>query len=121
MPRLLVVDDDAHVRQLVAKLAYRHAGNALEVVAASGFGEALAMCAASPVDAVLSDYFMLDRDGPELVRRLQQLHPGTRAMVMTGDASRVGEELEGVATPVRDKVDLEAIVEEAVQLALGTL
>jgi DNA-binding NtrC family response regulator len=121
MSRLLVVDDDAHVRQFVAKLAYRRAGNALAVISASGFGEALAICAANPVDAVLSDYFMLDHDGPDLVRRLQQLHPETRAMLMTGDASRVGEQLEGLATPVRDKVNLEAIVEEAVQLALGTL
>lgn len=121
MARLLVVDDDAHVRQLVAKLAYRQVGSALEVVPASGFGEAMALCAARPVDAVLSDYFMADHDGPDLVRRLLQLYPRVRALMMTGDASRVGEAVAGVLAPVRDKVDLEAIVEEAVQLALGGL
>ena len=121
MARLLVVDDDPHVRELVPKLAYKRVGSALEVLHASDVGEALAICQAGPVAVVLSDFFMPEVDGPELVRRLRASHPEIRALLMTGDAAVVGKQLPESDHPVRDKADLDAIVDEAVQLALEGL
>lgn len=121
MPRLLVIDDDAYVRDLVPKLAYNMAGRALEVVGASDVAEALAICRATPVDVVLTDYFMPDHDGPELVRRLQASFPRVRAVFMTGDAAIAGRVLPESDLPVGDKAQLGQVVHEAVQLALGGL
>jgi len=121
MVRLLVVDDDPHVRELVAKLAYRLVGNAVEVVAAADAAEALALQQAGPCDALLTDYFMPEVDGPDLIRRLTFYQPKLRTLLMTGDATRVGQRIGPGNIPVRDKADLEAVVEEAVGLALEGL
>ena len=121
MARMLVIDDDPHIRQLVPKLVYQLVGNALEVSLASDLGEALAVCAASPVQLVLSDYFMPELDGPEVLRRLRHRYPGLRALLMTGDAERAGQSLPEADRPVRDKPDLDAVVNEAVELALEGL
>lgn len=121
MPRLLVIDDDGHVRELVPKLAYKVAGNALQVSRAADLNEALAICRATPVDVVLCDYFMAEHDGPELIRRIRASHPELRAMLMTGDASIAGKTLPESERPVRDKADLGAVVEEAVHMAMERL
>jgi len=121
MARLLVIDDDPYVRELVPRLAYQLVGNAIEVLRAVDVGEALAICAAGEVPLVLSDYFMPDCDGPELLHRLRQRFPAIRAMLMTGDAAMVGRTLAEACVPVRDKADLDAVVNEAVQLALEGL
>jgi two-component system, chemotaxis family, chemotaxis protein CheY len=121
MARLLVIDDDPYIRELVPRLAYKRVGNALEVLHAVDLGEALAICAAKPIALVLSDYFMPECDGPELLHRLRQRFPAVRAVLMTGDAAKVGQSLPEACVPVRDKADLDAVVREAVDLALEGL
>ncbi|MCW2964977.1 MAG: sensor protein [Actinomycetia bacterium] len=63
--RILVVDDDEAVRELVARML-RDQGH--EAVTAGTAAEALA--ARGPWDLVVSDVVMPDVNGPELVRRL---------------------------------------------------
>ncbi|WP_410673875.1 response regulator transcription factor [Amycolatopsis sp. cmx-4-68] len=66
--RLLVVDDEATVRELLSA-ALRFAG--FEVTSAATAGEAVAAATAQPPDLVLLDVMLPDMDGFEVVRRLR--------------------------------------------------
>jgi two-component system, cell cycle sensor histidine kinase and response regulator CckA len=80
---ILVVEDDERVRVLVqrilARLGYR-------VLAAENAQAALAVCQAhdGPIDLVLSDIVVPDLSGREIVRRVQDRSPNTRALFMSG-------------------------------------
>lgn len=72
--RLLVVDDEATVRQLLSA-ALRFAG--FEVSSAATAGEAVTSAAEEPPDLVLLDVMLPDADGFEVARRLRERHrPG---------------------------------------------
>jgi len=80
--RILVVDDDEHVRDLM-RMALVRAG--YEVEAAPGPEEAIRLCG-SPAryDLVLSNILMPEMDGHELARRIAVLCPGTRVVLVSG-------------------------------------
>jgi DNA-binding response OmpR family regulator len=65
--RILVVDDEAHIVQVVA-LKFRNAG--FEVETASDGDEALAFLKRSPVDVVVTDLQMPAMSGIELARAM---------------------------------------------------
>jgi len=67
--RVLVVDDDPHIRELV-RAFLRHAG--FEVDEAANGVEALAALEAERVDLVIVDVMMPELDGWELCRRLRE-------------------------------------------------
>jgi len=67
--RLLVVDDEATVRELLSA-TLRFAG--FRVVSAGTAAEALAAATAEPPDLVLLDVMLPDMDGFEVVRRLRE-------------------------------------------------
>ncbi|MET9267825.1 response regulator transcription factor [Amycolatopsis sp. NPDC004079] len=72
--RLLVVDDEATVRELLSA-ALRFAG--FEVSSAATAGEAVAAADGEPPDLVLLDVMLPDADGFEVARRLRERHrPG---------------------------------------------
>ena len=75
--RLLVVDDEATVRELLSA-ALRFAG--FRVTSAATAGEAVAAATAEPPDLVLLDVMLPDADGFEVVRRLRERHPGHGAV-----------------------------------------
>ena len=77
---LLVEDDDA-VRAL-ARDALAEAG--FTVLAAPGGAEALRAAAAHAVDLLLADVVMPGIGGPELARRVRELHPGAAVLFMSG-------------------------------------
>ncbi|GHG02684.1 MULTISPECIES: response regulator transcription factor [Amycolatopsis] len=76
--RLLVVDDEATVRELLSA-ALRFAG--FRVTSAATAREAVAAATAEPPDLVLLDVMLPDMDGFEVVRRLRERHPGSGAPV----------------------------------------
>ncbi|WP_410640327.1 response regulator transcription factor [Amycolatopsis sp. lyj-346] len=76
--RLLVVDDEATVRELLSA-ALRFAG--FRVTSAATAGEAVAAAVAEPPDLVLLDVMLPDMDGFEVVRRLRERHSGHGAPV----------------------------------------
>ncbi|MGV9361056.1 response regulator transcription factor [Amycolatopsis sp. NPDC003731] len=76
--RLLVVDDEATVRELLSA-ALRFAG--FHVTSAASAREAVAAATAEPPDLVLLDVMLPDADGFEVVRRLRERHPGHGAPV----------------------------------------
>ena len=65
--RILVVDDEAHIVQVVA-LKFRNAG--LEVETASDGDEALALVRRTPFDLVVTDLQMPTMSGIELARAM---------------------------------------------------
>ena len=68
MTRIMVVDDDADIRELIRVYL---AGEGLTVVQASNGQEALSMLETTPADLVVLDVMMPLMDGWELCRELR--------------------------------------------------
>jgi putative nucleotidyltransferase with HDIG domain len=81
--RILVVEDDAHIRtfcQRLLRISY-------EVDVAEHGGEALTLLRAKPYDLVLTDMQMPVMGGIELLRHIRQHHPETDLVVLTAYAT----------------------------------
>jgi DNA-binding response OmpR family regulator len=79
-PRVLVVDDDPTVAEVVSDYLGR-AG--LDVVQADDAASALAAAAATPPDLALLDLMLPDADGLELLARLRERQPGLPVVLLT--------------------------------------
>lgn len=82
-PTVLVVDDEAEIRELAAELL---SGAGFDTTVAVHGRQALELCAAArrPFDLILTDAHMPEVDGQELSRRLRQCSPQSAVVVMTG-------------------------------------
>ncbi len=87
--RILVIDDEAILRDCVANLI-RIAGH--EVEEASSSAEGIQRLQATPVDVVLTDLQMPGGSGWEVVRAAHSRHPGLTVLVMTGDVNALEED-----------------------------
>lgn len=81
---VLVCDDEASIRTLLARIIER--GHHRALVAASA-GEALEILDREPVDVVMSDQRMVEMSGVELYRAASDRHPHLRGrfILMSGD------------------------------------
>ena len=89
MTRLLVVDDEPTVRELLSA-ALRFAG--FRVTSAATATEAVAAATDEPPDLVLLDVMLPDLDGFEVVRRLREQHRPVPVLFLTardGQADKV--------------------------------
>jgi DNA-binding response OmpR family regulator len=77
--RILVVDDHADTRDLLARLLSRR----FEVTTAGCFDSALASAAARAPDIVITDVGLPGRDGVTLMRELRRRH-GVAGIAVTG-------------------------------------
>ena len=80
-PRLLIVDDDQGILNLVAKMVSRlgyHATATADPV------DALLRLADTRYDMVISDYAMPRMDGYQLADQIREKHFGTKIIIMTG-------------------------------------
>src|SRR5215510_2447348 len=85
MQRVLVIDDEAHIRRMM-RLALEAAG--YEVGEAADGLQGLEMCGAGTVwDIVLLDQKMPGIDGIETLRRLRERAPTARVIMVTAFAS----------------------------------
>jgi CheY-like chemotaxis protein len=75
---VLVVDDDADGRELVAA-TLEHYG--ARVVTAASAAEAFDLLRTDRLDMVLADIAMPDEDGYQLIRRIRALQPPERASI----------------------------------------
>jgi len=87
-PRILVVDDDADLRELVGEFLAAHG---LDVTTAGNGVEMDAALAAAPVDLVVLDLMMPGEDGLSIVRRLRA--PGRPPVIML---SAMGEDADRI-------------------------
>lgn len=79
--RILIVDDDACILQVVEKMA-RHLGCRTTAVATAK--AALDVLSETFHDVVMTDYDLPWMDGCQLAARIKTDHPGTRVIIMTG-------------------------------------
>jgi len=81
MTRILVIDDDALVRESI-RLALQNANHA--VLEASDGHKALEVLRGQSVDLVISDIMMPELDGIELILALRERHPNLRLIAISG-------------------------------------
>ena len=85
MARILVVDDDGAIRGAIRRLLTLEG---YEVVEAANGREAIACYREQSVDLVITDIWMPDKDGLEVIRELHQMSPGLPMIAMSGGSSR---------------------------------
>ncbi len=80
---LLIVDDEEHVRQAIARTLQ---GEGYQIRFAAGAKEALAQLGETPADMILSDHTMPVMTGLELLRTVRRDFPDTLRVILTGNA-----------------------------------
>jgi CheY-like chemotaxis protein len=81
MARLLVVDDEEHVRELIGEVLER-AGHS--VTQAPDGEQALESIADQPPDLVVCDIYMPGIDGLSFLKRVKSANPRARVIIMSG-------------------------------------
>jgi CheY-like chemotaxis protein len=81
MARILVIDDDATIR-LSLKMALEDAGHQVE--AAANGQEGIDRFRANPADMVVTDIFMPEKEGMELIDELKRDCPETKIIAISG-------------------------------------
>ena len=101
---ILLVEDDAAVRAMVAEVLDLH-GYTVLVAATPEEAVQIAARHSQPLDMVISDVVMPKMNGPTLVAKLQEKRPGLKALLMsgyTGDAI-LNRGVDGSALPFLEK------------------
>jgi DNA-binding NtrC family response regulator len=81
VPQVLVVDDDAHVREAVARWLGR-AG--YTVMSAEGFAEAMGVVSTASPHALVIDVRLRDFNGFQLALRAREQNPHARIIMISG-------------------------------------
>ena len=80
-PRILVVDDEASIRELLTRTL---ALTEYDVEAVADGSTGLARLRLAAYDLLIADLRMPGMDGLTLIREARRLHPGLRAIIITG-------------------------------------
>ncbi len=80
MARILVIDDSVSILVLVSELLL-DAGH--QVITASSGKQGLATLRETPIDLVLTDIYMPDGDGIEILFEVRKAHPNIPVIVMS--------------------------------------
>ncbi|GAB4327893.1 MAG: hypothetical protein Kow0074_23470 [Candidatus Zixiibacteriota bacterium] len=112
--RVLIVDDEPLMRRLVRRILVKEG---YCVVQASDVTEALAKMAKTRFDIVITDIYMPESDGFELLTATKEKYPDTGVIVMTGfgdpstpDQARALGADEYITKPFNER-EIEVIVE----------
>jgi CheY-like chemotaxis protein len=122
MTRILVVDDEPILRQVI-ELTLQKAG--FDVVAAGNGKEGLDLYRKTSPDLVITDIMMPIMDGFETIRALKQIAPGVKIIAMSGagkaiDYLKMARGLGAAATITKpaERGELIATVQQVLQLDL---
>ncbi len=80
MARILVIDDSASALELAGEIL-RQAGH--EVVTAESGKQGESILASQPLDLVITDIYMPEEDGLEVIRKARRTRPGLRVLAMS--------------------------------------
>ncbi len=86
MARILVIDDEELVR-FTLKQALEKAGH--EVVEAADGNDGIAVCRRSPVDLIITDIIMPEKEGIETIVELRRDDPDVKIIAISG-GGRIG-------------------------------
>lgn len=81
MARVLVIDDDAAMRRLIARTL---GGAGHEVIEAENGEDGLALSQSGTPEIVITDILMPKTEGIETINRLKELHPATKIIAISG-------------------------------------
>ena len=81
MPRILVIDDEADVRELLSSLL---TGQGYEVVSAPDGKAAMKLSEGQNIALIITDVFMPEKDGLEVIRHFRRAAPKLPIIVMSG-------------------------------------
>ena len=116
--RILVVDDEADIRELVQEILTEE-GYVVEV--AGNAAEARAACAAQLPDLVLLDIWMPDTDGISLLREWQQVHGNALPVVMMSGHGTVETAVEATRLGALDYVEKPLSLAKLLRTVRGAL
>ena len=94
MPRVLVVDDSAGLREIMS-IGLRASG--YEVTQASDGRRALDLQREQPYEVIVTDLFMPEMDGIETIQVLREEFPGTAIVAISGVPTKTGADFLEVA------------------------
>lgn len=86
MKRILIIDDDFHVRDMLERLL-RRAGYDSQL--AENGVEALKMHRENPVDLVITDIIMPEKEGLEIITEFRRDYPSVKLIAISG-GGRIG-------------------------------
>ena len=86
MPKVLVIDDDAAVRHVIARILSQRA---LDVLQASDGRQGLAVLQAEQPDLIITDIIMPEMEGIETIREIRRIVPDIKIIAISG-GGRVG-------------------------------
>ena len=81
MARILIIDDDAQVREMLREMLER-VGH--EVVEASDGTAGMRLFREKPAEVVVTDIFMPEKDGIVTIQELRTAHPGLGIIALSG-------------------------------------
>lgn len=90
MARILVVDDDPTIRAIAQELLL---GSGHELFEAADGDEALLIAARTPIDLIVLDMLMPNKDGIETIQAVKRDHPDTRILAISSGGRMDGATL----------------------------
>ena len=81
MARILIIDDTDEMLAMLQKVL-RRSGH--EVLAANNGEAGLRCLQQQPIDLVVTDIFMPEKDGIEIIRNLRRHHPQVKVIAISG-------------------------------------
>lgn len=81
MTRILVIDDDAEIRQLLQQMLQR---KGYQVLVAANGNQGTKLIQTEPIDLVITDIIMPEKEGIETIRELQRDFPHIKIIAISG-------------------------------------
>ena len=103
MARILVIDDDVNVRELLRQVLE---GEKHDVWEAADGRHAMRLVEESQFDLIITDILMPERDGIEVIRQVSQRNPQAKIIALSGGGAYLGLD---VLNTAKDFGALEAI------------
>ena len=123
MPSILIIDGDDSVRESLRRTLHKEGYTIME---ASEGRRGLKQLERQPVDVILLDMFMPDKDGLETIMALRRTHPGMKIIAMSGggfkgrvDVLDVAKKL-GVRRTLAKPFTREELIEAVEQVVNGS-